>query len=191
MEPAPQEIRGLEGSVDSILEWAVINGDFRTALLGALGIAGADPPRSLAGIDEEDITEVKRTLKLGDDLLRPGEKAKVVTAWRAARIITGAVKSQKQLQEEDIEAKKAKVLETEKKIEILKAQCEATKAASIAKGPVSITNGDTINLSEILDQTSTQVAIMMTIDATDAAREKYEEKVGGRARPTSAPRQSS
>ena len=55
MEPAPQEIRGLEGSVDSILEWAVINGDFRAALLGALGIAGADPPRSLAGIDEETL----------------------------------------------------------------------------------------------------------------------------------------
>ena len=48
------------------------------------------------------------------------------------------------------------------------------------KGPTAIQAGDVVNFSEILDQTSTQVAIVMTSGAVNTAHANYNDKMDGK-----------
>ena len=62
-EPSASELAGMD-SVSKIFEWLEMPAPVTAAFLAALGLVPDSYPRTLADIDEEDITEVR---KKGDE----------------------------------------------------------------------------------------------------------------------------
>ena len=83
-QPAPLVLAGMT-TVQDVMDWVPIKGDFLTAACTELGVDLADPVRTLANIDEKDLDEVKKSLKVGERALNAAERGKLGSAWRTAR----------------------------------------------------------------------------------------------------------
>ena len=164
-EPSALELAGMD-SVGKVLARLDMPADVTAAFLAALGLTPESPTRMLADIDEEDVTTVKKTVKVGDQLANPASKGKMGASWRIAQMATGRVKTAATLA---AEAKEAKYTE-ERKLAVLQAQLQA----AVAKSTTATTDTqagtkkettdtgtdevDQINLAEVIDQTMTGTA---------------------------------
>ena len=163
-EPCAAELAGMD-SVGKIFQWLEMPAPVATAFMAGLGLAPESYPRTLADIDEDDIAEVKKATRVGEQPVNPALKGKLGAAWRIARMATGSLKTAAALA---AEAKEAKDTE-ERKLAVLQAQLQATAAkattttsepqAAPKKGSTVADAGadevDKINLAEVIDQTMT------------------------------------
>ena len=166
-QPAPELLASMN-TVGKVLEWVPLPEPFAVALCTALGCAAGDPVRALASIAEEDIEDTKKTMKIGDRLLNPVEKGKVVSSWRTARLAARMEKSSSQVDKEKEEATEA----AKTKLALLKEQVEIQRK--------SITNTvRQVSLSETLDQTRTGTIPMLPQARIAQAHKEYETVTDG------------
>ena len=76
VEPSATELAGMD-TVIKIFEWLEMPAPATAAFLAALGLVPESKPRTFAEIDEEDITEVKRSTRIGDQPANPASKGKL------------------------------------------------------------------------------------------------------------------
>ena len=92
MEPTKEDLKAMT-TIQHVLTWAGVDGEFATGLAGAFGVQPGEPLRVLAAIDEDDVADIKKTLKIAEAKLSPAQKGKVDVAWKTARIAAGVMMS--------------------------------------------------------------------------------------------------
>ena len=172
MDPTPMEL-GAMTNIGQVCEWTGMDAAVIALFCNHLGLQSNGPVRRLAAVMEEDIVEAKGTIKRGDEALRPGVKAMLGEAWRIARIVAKVTKSSA---EEAADKEKQDKFEQEKLV-VLRAQAEAKQAEVAALKVQDAT--DTVKLSEVVDQVSTLVAPLLSLEDINAAHAKYKEKQEG------------
>ena len=92
-------------TIGEALDWAPINdATLRASWTSALGLSEADPVRSLADVDHEDIDTARDGVRIGDSGRNPAARDRVVKSWRVARLVAGADKTRAELDKVDQEA---------------------------------------------------------------------------------------
>ena len=89
-------------TVGDVFDWVPIKDAFREAVCTELRVAVGDPVRTLANIDEGDLNDAKKTIKIGERVLNAAERGKVGSAWRTSRL---AAKMEKTTAETETEKK--------------------------------------------------------------------------------------
>ena len=86
------------------MERVPIKDAFRDSLCAELGLLPADPVRTLANIEEGDLNDAKKAVKVGDVALTAAQRGKVGSAWRTARLAAKLDKSTAELEPDKKEA---------------------------------------------------------------------------------------
>ena len=180
-------------SVKDIFDWAFVKPAAQAAVAEALDLDVNEPPRSLACIRGPAFAAVLDELKVDGVAPRPALRAKLELAWSVALKVAGSVPSN--AAEEEKKKKHEAALrdkpELEKqKVAILKCQAEKPTAATTATSstlPSGVTAGNTIAVSEVLDQLSSAIAPLLTQDEFRATGRVYFDKMEGKCPKTEEP----
>ena len=101
--PSPAVLAAM-ATVGDVFDWVPIKDAFRDAVCTELGVAVGDPVRTLANVEEGDLNDAKKTIKIGDRALNAAKRGKVGSAWRTSRL---AAELQKTTAETETEKKEA------------------------------------------------------------------------------------
>ena len=149
-EPAP-EVMAAWTTVAHVLEWVPIADEMlRTAWLEALGLQPGDPVRSLAEITEEDIMQVRGSLRVREAVLTPAAKGRVVASWRVARVAVGLEKNKSE--KEKVDSEKRAILLKQAEAQATAAQSSTTDGNAKSKTSVEILGLNQVVLATTLDQ---------------------------------------
>ena len=161
-QPSPTVLAAM-ATVGDVFDWVPIKDAFREAVCTELGVAAGDPVRTLANIDEGDLHDAKKTIKIGERALNAAERGKVGSAWRTSRL---AAKMEKTTAETET-GKKEAITAAKEKLVLLKEQVE------IQKKTLTNTVGQ-VNLAETLVQTLTGAIPVLSQAELIAAHDVYE-----------------
>ena len=158
-EPAP-EVMAAWTTVAQVLDWVPIADEtLRTAWLEALGLQPGDPVRSLAEITEEDIMQVRGSLRIREAVLTAAAKGRVVASWRVARIAVGLDRNK--AEKENIDTEKRAILLKQATAQAAAAQGPGTDEVK-SKKPVEILGLNQVDLATTLDQSYTGTVPMLS-----------------------------
>ena len=179
-EPQPQ-VMAAWVKVEDVLEWVPVRNALRAAFLGALGCEPDDPLRVIATMREELFASTVAGMRIGDAALTPVQVTKVELVRTICLKATGLLKTEadKQKDEEfkkDVELKKLNIIEDQ-----AKAAAEQAKVATdTSKDSKNGENTSTVKLCTITDQTSDDVAPVLSRSEVTSYHKGYELKLDGK-----------